>query len=91
MNRTVIIASIVLLLLGSLAAVVILNIDGDDASTTVAFIMAGIIPTVTALLAYKEAGHAKDEATQAKENTNGILHEALGIPSPDKEHSNDNH
>lgn len=83
MNRITVVIAITVLLLGSLSAVTILSLQHEDVTAIVGFVMAGIIPTVTSLFAFKEAGQANDNAQQAVHNTNGILHAALGIDPSD--------
>lgn len=69
MNRKVIILSMSSLLALSLIAVAVLSAIHADPTALIGLIVTGILPTGASLFAY-------NEASQAKANTNGILHKA---------------
>lgn len=81
-NVKAVVIPIVALLICCLAAVVVLSALHDDSTQVVAIITGAIIPTAASLFAVKAATDAKASADQARDNTNGLMAQALATPPP---------
>lgn len=79
MNRGLIIASVLSVLIAGIIAISLLTALHDDSTLLIGFITASVIPTITALLAFREANSANVNSGQAVRNTNGLLHAAVKL------------
>lgn len=69
MSRTIVIVAVSILLGIAVVSATLLTALHDDPTAVIDLIASSILPTAAALFAY-------NEASQAKSNTNGILHKA---------------
>lgn len=79
MNRSLIITSVLSVLIAGIIAISVLTALHDDSTLLIGFITASVIPTVTALLAFREANSANINSGQTVKNTNGLLHAAVKL------------
>lgn len=70
MNRIAIIIATAAVLVAAIAAITVITLTNHDASVTMGFLAATVIPTITSLFAFSEA-------SKARENTNGLLHSQI--------------